>query len=222
MSKVLVLHSGGMDSTVCLAKAIKDGHEVRCMGIHYGQRHAKELEAATRIQDYYKIIPERRGVVDLQIIRPLLKGSSQTDPKVAVPEGHYEEESMKKTVVPNRNMIMLSVAVAGAISAGYEQVWYAAHAGDHAIYPDCRPEFVEAMQRAIGLCDWTPISLGAPFIQMTKSQIAKLGAELDAPLHMTWSCYKGGAHHCGVCGTCVERKEAFKLAKVPDPTIYTG
>lgn len=129
---------------------------------------------------------------------------------------------MKKTVVPNRNMILLAVAIAKAVSVGARFVAYGAHAGDHAIYPDCRPEFVEAMKTAAGLADWTKVEILAPFIKSTKADIAKTGARLGVPFEMTWSCYKGGEIHCGKCGTCTERREAFQLAKIDDPTKYEG
>jgi 7-cyano-7-deazaguanine synthase len=152
----------------------------------------------------------------------LLKGSSLTDDSVELPEGHYAEESMKATVVPNRNMILLALAGGYALSSGFDTIAYAAHAGDHFIYPDCRPEFAEAMEKALGLADWNDLSLYRPFVDMTKADLVKLGKELESPLGMTWSCYAGMDIHCGKCGTCVERKEAFELAKVPDPTKYKG
>jgi len=107
-----------------------------------------------------------------------------------------------------------------ALSLGFDTIAYAAHAGDHTIYPDCRPEFADAMDTALTLADWNTLSLHRPFVDMTKSDLVSLGAELDAPLHLTWSCYAGNEIHCGKCGTCVERKEAFALAKIPDPTKY--
>lgn len=127
---------------------------------------------------------------------------------------------MKLTVVPNRNMILLALAGAWAVSTKSEAIAYAAHAGDHAIYPDCRPEFAEAMQGALLLCDWHPVRIARPFLAMSKADLVKLGAELGVPFALTWSCYKGGDKHCGKCGTCVERREAFELAGVPDPTKY--
>jgi 7-cyano-7-deazaguanine synthase len=127
---------------------------------------------------------------------------------------------MKATIVPNRNMIMLAVAVGFGLANGVEEVAYAAHAGDHAIYPDCRPEFVEALNGAVALCDWRKIKLVAPFLKKTKADIVTLGDELGVPFVMTWSCYVGGKNHCGKCGTCVERREAFDLAGIKDPTTY--
>ncbi|HAV14094.1 MAG TPA: 7-cyano-7-deazaguanine synthase, partial [Opitutae bacterium] len=117
-------------------------------------------------------------------------------------------------------MILLSVATGHALSIGAEQVAYAAHSGDHAIYPDCRNEFADAMAKAIELCDWNSVELIRPFVHWTKAEIVKRGAELNLPFAMTWSCYKGGERHCGRCGTCIERREAFDLANVIDPTTY--
>jgi 7-cyano-7-deazaguanine synthase len=215
--KVILLSSGGLDSTTALYHLRSEGHEVKCLGIHYGQRHCKELEAAQTIAD-------RAGVeyrlVDLSNVQPLLAGCSQTSDNIAVPEGHYTEESMKQTVVPNRNMIMLSIAMGWAVSLKYDAVAFAAHAGDHTIYPDCRPEFIEKMQEAGQLCDWHQVDLISPFAEWSKTQIVKRGIELDVPMDLTWSCYKGGEIHCGKCGTCTERREAFKLAAVTDPTRY--
>ena len=127
---------------------------------------------------------------------------------------------MKSTVVPNRNMILLSVATGHALSIKARQIAYAAHSGDHAIYPDCRNEFAEAMANAIMLADWEQVELIRPFVDWTKADIVRRGAELGVPFAKTWSCYKGGDLHCGRCGTCIERREAFDLAKVIDPTPY--
>jgi 7-cyano-7-deazaguanine synthase len=127
---------------------------------------------------------------------------------------------MKTTVVPNRNMILLALATGHALSIGAQQVAYAAHSGDHAIYPDCRNEFADAMARAMALCDWSQVELYRPFVDWTKADIVRRGAELGVPFGQTWSCYKGGNKHCGRCGTCIERREAFDLAGVEDPTNY--
>jgi 7-cyano-7-deazaguanine synthase len=216
--KAVVLASGGLDSTVLLYYLLDQGHELRALSIDYGQRHRRELQAAGDICRHAGV--EHR-ITDLSAVRPLLAGSALTD-KIDVPEGHYAAESMKATIVPNRNMILLSIAIGWAVSLEYDSVAYAAHAGDHPIYPDCRPEFVEAMERAAGLCDWRQIAIHRPFVAKTKAEIVRIGAECDAPFELTWSCYKGGDAHCGKCGTCVERKEAFEGANVKDPTLYQG
>ncbi len=214
--KLVLVYSGGLDSTVLLYHLLAEGHEIHCLGIDYGQRHRRELVAG-------QAICERLGVeyrvADLTAIRPLLKGSSLTD-SVPLPEGAYDFENMKSTVVPNRNMILLSLAIAWATSLRADVVAYAAHAGDHVLYPDCRPEFAEAMDRAAALCDWNPVRLLRPFIEMGKGDIVRRGAELGVPFELTWSCYQGGQRHCGRCGTCVERRGAFARAGIPDPTEY--
>ena len=216
--KVVAIFSGGMDSSTLLYQLVSQGHQIKAVGFDYGQRHAVELDAAKAISIHAGVTYE---TVNLRGLAPMIAGqSSQVNPHVEVPDGHYTEESMKATVVPNRNMIMLSVAVAHAISINFDAIAYGAHAGDHTIYPDCRTEFVDAMKTVIGLCDWKQIELLAPFVDLSKAGIAKIGDALDVPFEMTWSCYKGGMTHCGTCGTCVERQEAFELAGIPDPTRY--
>ena len=214
--KTICLFSGGLDSTVLLWHLLHQGHEVKCLSVNYGQRHAREVLSAKRIVQLTQVEHE---VADLRSVSHLLTGSALTS-DIEVPEGHYAEESMRQTVVPNRNMILLSVAIGGAVSTGSDAVAFACHAGDHTIYPDCRPEFTEAMRLAASLCDWRPVEVLAPFVDKTKAEIVKIGAQLGAPLEQTWSCYQGAKLHCGRCGTCVERREAFDLAGVPDPTEY--
>lgn len=215
--KALVLFSGGLDSTVLAAQLQADGVETRLLSIDYGQRHAKELDKAEKIALALGL-PHR--ILRLPDLGPLLGGSSLTDDQVELPEGHYAEESMKATVVPNRNMILLALAGGHALSIGFDTIAYAAHAGDHTIYPDCRPEFADAMEKALGLADWQNLNLHRPFVNFRKEELVRKGNELGAPLELTWSCYAGRDKHCGKCGTCVERKEAFALAKVEDPTEY--
>jgi 7-cyano-7-deazaguanine synthase len=215
--KALVLFSGGLDSTVLATQLKAEGAETRLLSIDYGQRHARELKRAEQIA---KSLELSHQVLRLPDLGPLLGGSSLTDDNVELPEGHYAEESMKATVVPNRNMILLALAGGHALSIKFDTIAYAAHAGDHTIYPDCRPEFADAMETALGLADWEKLSLHRPFVHLSKTDLVKKGAQLGAPLHLTWSCYAGREIHCGKCGTCVERKEAFALAKIPDPTEY--
>jgi 7-cyano-7-deazaguanine synthase len=200
-----------------VASLLADKHKVKALSVDYGQKHRKELVFARRIAEHYGI---EHQVADLRAITPFLAGSSQTSNTIPVPEGHYTEPSMKLTVVPNRNMIMLSVALAWAISLKYDAIAYGAHAGDHAIYPDCRKAFTEQFALLAAIADWHPVELIAPFIQMTKQEITAEGHKLGVPFEKTWSCYKGGMQHCGKCGTCVERREAFALAGVTDPTEY--
>lgn len=215
--KIVVVYSGGLDSTVLLYDLLARAHRVKALSVHYGQRHARELKHAARICRDLRVPHE---IADLRGIAHLMATSSLTSRKIAVPEGHYAALTMKRTVVPNRNMLLIATACAWAISSGFDAVAYAAHTGDHAVYPDCREPFARALDKAVRLADWRPISVLRPFIRMTKMDIIRRGARLKVPFAGTWSCYKGGATHCGKCGTCVERREAFRLAAVPDPTRY--
>lgn len=216
--KSVLIYSGGLDSTVLLYQLRHEGAEVLALSIDYGQRHrAQELRCA---RTQCEALGVRHEVADLSGIARLLGGNSLTDASIAVSHGAYAEDNMKTTVVPNRNMILLALAGGWAISAKADNIAYAAHGGDHAIYPDCRPEFADAMHHALGLADWHSIELYRPFVQMDKTQIVQRGAELEVDFANTWSCYEGGEAHCGLCGTCVERRAAFKLAGVADPTRY--
>lgn len=217
--QTIAIFSGGLDSTVLLHQLLAAGDQVLALSVDYGQRHRCELIHAEQIAAQLGV---RWQLADLSAIRPLLAGSSQTSDDVPVPHGHYAAENMKQTVVPNRNMIMLAVAAGWAISEKADRVAYGAHAGDHTIYPDCRPEFADAMRNAIGLADWHRIDLYCPFIEVNKADIVRLGAKLQVDFAATWSCYAGGDQHCGLCGTCVERKEAFEKAGVSDPTQYAS
>lgn len=191
--------------------------KVRAIAFNYGQRHATELSYAENICRLVGI-----PFVVFKLDTLAFAGSSLTGGG-DVPQGHYAAESMKATVVPNRNAVMLAMAFAYAVSIGYNRVGIATHAGDHPIYPDCRPEFMQAFQtmeeRALG--DEVQVRLWTPFINMSKGGIVEEGATLGVPYERTWSCYEGRAVHCGKCGTCVERKEAFRQAGlIPDPTEY--
>lgn len=214
---ILAIVSGGMDSAVLLHDLVQNEECRTALSVDYGQRHRREI-------GYARLMCARLGVrhqiADLRGIAQFLKGSSQSDPTVEVPEGHYADESMKTTVVPNRNMIMLSVAIAAAIVEQCDKVAYACHAGDHTIYPDCRQPFVEAMDVVAQRCHFTPIRILAPYVLLTKADIVRRGADLGVDFAQTYSCYKGGEKHCGKCGTCVERREAFQRAGVRDPTLY--
>lgn len=216
--KTLIILSGGMDSAAALAFVRAEGHDV-IAGVHfqYGSKHnAKELIAARAVADHYKI---PLHVVELPFVNQLFK-SDLLKSGGEVPEGHYEDLSMKRTVVPFRNGIMLSIAAGLAESLEADAVTLGNHAGDHAIYPDCRAEFVEPMTLAIEKGTYRHIKMLSPFVKLSKAQIAKFGGHLEVPFHLTWSCYKGGDFHCGKCGTCVERVEAFTLGGVKDPTQY--
>ena len=216
--KTIVICSGGLDS-VSLAHMVAQEQELtRLVSFDYGQRHRKELDYAAMCA---KRLDVPHDVIDLRGIDAALTGSALTD-DIDVPDGHYEEDSMRVTVVPNRNAIMLAVAFGVAAANDDQAVATAVHGGDHFIYPDCRPAFTEAfdaMQKA-ALDGYADVSLYTPFVHRTKADIVTQGARYDTPFAETWSCYKGGDTHCGRCGTCVERREAFDLADVMDPTIY--
>lgn len=203
--KTILVYSGGMDSTTLLYKLLADGDKVLCLSFDYGQRHKKELLAARKICKKLKTLHK---TVDITAIKNLVAGSALTS-NVKVPEGHYQAKNMKATVVPNRNMIFLSFAIAQAVSLKFDRVAIAVHAGDHAIYPDCRPEFIKKMDAVSRIANYEKIAVYAPFLNLTKKQIAKLGAKLKVPFDETWTCYKGLAQPCGKCGACVEREEAL-------------
>lgn len=216
--KTIVVCSGGLDS-VSLAHKIASEHQLLgLLSFDYGQRHRKEL-------DFAAACAERLGVehqiIDISAIGRHLSGSALTD-DIAVPDGHYAEETMKATIVPNRNAIMLTIAFGVAAAKGADAVAVAVHGGDHFIYPDCRPAFIDAFQamQTQALDGYASVTLYAPYVNISKADIVTDGVATGTPFAQTWSCYKGGENHCGRCGTCVERREAFHLAGVTDPTVY--
>jgi len=215
--KVVVLCSGGMDSVTALHWARREHAVVAAVSFDYGAKHNhRELplaaEQAARLGVRHEVIP--LDFVNRLFASALLKSGGE------IPEGHYEAENMRQTVVPFRNAIMLSIACGLAESRGAEGLVIAAHTGDHTIYPDCREEFMQAMAEAMRLGTYASVRLLRPFIALSKGQIAAEGARLGVDFTRTWSCYKGGAVHCGQCGTCVERREAFLQAGIADPTEY--
>ena len=218
MEKIVLIFSGGMDSTVLLYDLISQNKEVIAVSFDYGQKHKKELLAAKRIAEENKI---EHQVLDISSLTQHISNSSLTNSEIEVPDGHYASSNMAITVVPNRNMIFLSIAAGFAINRGIHQLAYGAHRGDHFIYADCREEFVSAISQTFKLCDNTPVILQAPYLNYSKADICKLGSKLNVPFVNTWSCYKGHDLHCGQCGTCFERREAFVDAGVVDPTIYS-
>lgn len=216
--KTTLVCSGGLDSVSLAHSLAGQGDLSRIVSFDYGQRHRKEL-------DFAAACARRLGVpfhlVDLSGLGAALLRSALTD-DIDVPDGHYAEETMRVTVVPNRNPIMLTIAFGIAAANGDDAVAAAVHGGDHFIYPDCRPAFTDvfgAMQKA-ALDGYADIDLHVPFVHATKADIVAEGARHNTPFAETWSCYKGGDRHCGRCGTCVERREAFHLAAVNDPTDY--
>ncbi len=215
--RTVVIYSGGLDSTVLLYQLRHEGHEVKALSVHYGQRHRRELQAAAAIAAALGL--EHR-VVDLAGLAGLLPGVALTSAGAEVPREEYGRSNLEVTTVPNRNMVLLAVAIAWAAALGDDAVAFAAHAGASITYPDCRPEFAGAMDRAAQECDWRPIRVLAPFVSWHKADIVRRGHALGVPLGRTWSCYVGGERHCGTCGTCRDRRAAFTAAGVPDPTDY--
>ena len=217
--KVVVLVSGGMDSVTALYWAVKQHQVVGAVSFDYGAKHhARELPfAATHAA--------KLGVPHVSLPLHFINEhfeSALLQSGGSIPKGHYQAESMKQTVVPFRNGIMLSIAAGLAESRGAAALVIAAHSGDHAIYPDCREAFMQAMATAMQEGTYAAIELLRPFIAMDKAAIAREGARLGVSFGETWSCYVGGPVHCGECGTCVERREAFLQAALNDPTVYAS
>ena len=215
MKDSVIIVSGGLDSITLLY----DKAETIALAVSfdYGQNHgAKELPFAAH---HCRKLGIPHITIPLSFMHRYFK-SSLLDGAEAIPEGHYAEENMKSTVVPFRNGIMLAIATGIAESHGLKRVYIANHGGDHAIYPDCRPEFIRAMDGAATAGTFVNVRIEAPYTNITKADIVRRGTALDIDYSKTWSCYKGADLHCGKCGTCVERKEAFQEAGVNDPTKY--
>ncbi|MCX8514557.1 MAG: 7-cyano-7-deazaguanine synthase QueC [Pseudomonadota bacterium] len=222
--KAILILSGGLDSST-LGYYLKANNysELICLTFDYGQKHIKEINSAKIIAE--KLNAEHR-LIELSLLKPILKGSnsSLTNAAVAVPHGAYTKENMASTVVPNRNAMMLTLAWTIACVEEADVLAYGAHAGDHYIYPDTRPDFFTAINNALRLgtedLNAKNLNLIAPFINKTKSEIVTIGANLNVPFALTWTCYEGGDIHCGLCGACHGRKDAFFQANIKDPTIY--
>lgn len=217
-NSTVAVASGGMDSST-LCYWLADRNELGLIvSVDYGQRHVKELDSARRIADN---LNTECVVLDLTALGSQLGGSALTD-DIEVPHGHYASENMRVTVVPNRNMILLAAAGGVAVARGMTALATAVHAGDHYVYPDCRPEFTEAVSNTleIATAGFGDVTVQAPFVNKTKADLATIGHQLGVPWADTWTCYEGGDIHCGRCATCVERIEAFALADIPDPTAY--
>lgn len=215
--KVVVLCSGGMDSVTALHWAHRTHAVVAALSFAYGAKHnTREIPCAA---DQARRLGLRHEVMNLGFIGEFFSSHLLTGGG-SIPEGHYQDDSMRQTVVPFRNAIMLATAAGFAESLGAEGVVIAAHGGDHAIYPDCREEFMRAMGDAMRLGTYAGIQLLRPFIALDKTAIAAEGARLGVDFARTWSCYKGEEVHCGRCGACVERREAFLQAGLADPTPY--
>lgn len=214
--KALVILSGGLDSTTLLYDTISQGYEVQALSFNYGQKHKKELNCA---EATCKALSIPHKIVSLDVLNDLAP-SSLTRGSIDVPEGYYAASNMKETVVPNRNMVLISLAASYAISQGIQKIFYGAHSGDHAIYPDCRPEFVLKMQDVLKCCDYLPVTLQAPYLNLTKGDILKTGLKLGVDYSLTWTCYNGREKACGKCGSCTERLEAFEHNNITDPIKY--
>ena len=215
MKNAILILSGGVDS-VTLLYDYQDQIAL-AVSFDYGSNHnAREIPFA-------KLHCERLGiahmVIPLSFMAEHFKSSLLEDSE-AIPEGNYDDDNMKSTVVPFRNGIMLSIAVGLAESRGLKHVMMANHGGDHAIYPDCRPEFVDAFSEAARTGTYEGVTLLSPYTNLTKADIVRRGKALNIDYSETWSCYKGGEKHCGLCGTCRERREAFAEAGVEDNTLY--
>lgn len=213
--------SGGVDSSTLCYKAVREGYEVFPLAFIYGQKHEREIRSSERICRRLGLTP---NIIDLSSARTLFGSSALTDrdveiPRVSATAGNYE--TLSATVVPNRNAIFLSLSVAYSQSIGCDTVFYGAHHSDRGVYPDCRPEFVSAFEKAERLAtDNERLTIVAPFVDMDKSGIVRLGADIGVTFEDTWSCYVGSRMHCGTCSSCRERKRAFIEADVADPTEY--
>lgn len=215
--RVIVSLSGGIDSAVTLAEAIQRGREVRAVSFSYPSKHNEfELNAACNIAKHYEVpfqIVNAQGVME-SFKSNLLKSGGD------IPEGHYQEESMRQTVVPSRNIIFMSILAGLAESLDYSEVWFGIHAGDHFIYPDCRPDFFVSMNKAVVLGTAGKVLLFAPYLYDEKGQVVNRGLELHVPFELTRTCYKQQEIACGKCGSCQERIESFKENKTIDPIEY--
>jgi len=213
--------SGGVDSSTLCYKAVREGYDVSPLTFIYGQKHEKEVLSS---KDICRHLGLRPNVVDLSSISALFGASALTDSEVEIPRVPASASNygtLAATVVPNRNAIFLSLAVAYSQSVGCDIVFYGAHHSDRGVYPDCRAEFVSAFEQAERLAtDNERLTIVAPFVDMDKSGIVKLGSRLGVPFKDTWSCYVGSRMHCGTCSSCRERKRAFIEAEVADPTEY--
>lgn len=225
--KILVLSSGGVDSTTCLAMAVNEvgAENVLALSVYYGQKHDKEIQAAKKVAEYYGV---QRMELDLSVIFAgsncsLLKQSTEEIPLESyaqqIEETHGEHPV--STYVPFRNGLFLSSAASIALSHGCSKIMYGAHADDAAgaAYPDCSLDFVNAMNQAIYLGSGNQLTIEAPFVSLTKADVVKKGLELGVPYELTWSCYEGGEKPCGKCGTCIDRMKAFEKNGVVDPLL---
>lgn len=221
--KAIAIVSGGLDSVAMSYVLASEGYEIVLISFNYGQRHSKELDYAALCAGHLK---SEHHIVDVRALTNLMNTSSLTSNSIEVPDGHYAEETMKQTVVLNRNAIMINIATALAVSKEISVVATGVHGGDHFIYPDCRPKFIDSQLETLKIANdgfiATDFQLLTPFIHKSKADIVSAGELVGVPWNQTWSCYRGGEIHCGSCGTCFERREAFEIAGVYDPTHYAS
>lgn len=213
----VVVYSGGMDSYTVLHRVLRETPNVHALSFHYGQRHSRELDVA---RDVCSRLGIEHQVVDITAIHGLIDNSALTDASRAMPDGDYAEDNLTATVVPNRNMILLSLAIAKAVNVGASRVAYGAHGGDHVLYPDCRPAFVEAMNDVAAIANFSPVEIHAPYLRSSKSEILADGLAMGLDYGETWTCYEGRELACGRCGSCRERLAAFAAHGVTDPLAY--
>lgn len=213
----VVIYSGGMDSYTVLQRALREGLDVHALSFDYGQRHARELEVARRV---CRGLGVPHQVVDITAIHGLIDNSALTDAGRALPDADYAEDNLQDTVVPNRNMILLALSIAKAVNIGAGRVDYGAHGGDHVLYPDCRPAFVEAMNAVAGIANFEAVEIHAPYLHASKAEILADGLAMGLDYADTWTCYRGGRLACGRCGSCRERLAAFAANGAVDPLAY--
>ena len=214
--KAIIIFSGGLDSTTLLYYLLNKEYELEAISYDYGQKHKKELDCAKEI---CKDLNIKHNIIDISFIGKHIN-SSLTQDDQEIPEGHYESENMESTVVYHRNLMMMTIANAIGLSRGILDIAYAAHAGDHIIYPDCRPMFADSAEITLKISSDKKINIIRPFINIDKTDILRIGLNLNVPYEKTWSCYKGNKLSCGKCGTCIERLEAFKKCNIKDPIEY--
>ena len=218
--KSVLIFSGGLDSTTLLYKLKNENHDVHAITFLYGQKHSKELESAKKITANLDTIHK---IIDVSSLQSLLN-SALTNPNISIPNvsaGAQFYETLKTTVVPNRNAIFLSIASGFAQSIHANNVFFAAHYSDRGMYPDCREEFIDSFQKMTRLSLNNPeMNISSPFAKLKKSEVVKIGNSLGVPFELTWSCYDGNQKHCGKCSACRERKNAFYEVGITDPTQY--
>lgn len=215
--KSLVVLSGGMDSTTVLYRVLETGPEVECISFDYGQRHKRELDAAA---ETCFLLDVHHKIVDITFLHDI--ADSSLTHKKDTPHGHYEAENMKDTVVAGRNLIMASIAMSYAIQRDADLIWLGLHSGDHAIYWDCRPEFVTALAAVAKVFDEKPLAIITPYLYSDKATIVKQGLQMGVDFSKTWTCYDPSTEglSCGKCGSCQERLEAFAMNNAVDPLKY--